>query len=132
HKIHIVCGPTLIELDFASFDPAEPLKLLFECSNAHLRFRVALREWHQNSNPPQSLALRARRARPPRRCRAAEQRDELAATDHSITSSTRASREGGISRPSAFAVVRLITRSNLVGCWTGRSAGFSPRKILST
>ena len=40
--------------------------------------------------------------------------------------------DGGISRPRAFAVVRLTTRSNLVGCSTGRSAGFVPRKILST
>src|SRR4051812_47150536 len=34
--------------------------------------------------------------------------------------------------PIALAVVRLMTRSNLVGCSTGRSAGFAPRKILST
>src|SRR5262249_61266066 len=48
--------------------------------------------------------LRARRERP---CsRAAEQRYELAPF-HSITSSARASRVGGTSRPSAFAVVRL-------------------------
>ena len=31
--------------------------------------------------------------------------------------------------PSAFAVLRLITSSNLVGCCTGRSAGFSPLRI---
>ena len=51
---------------------------------------------------------------------------------YSITSSARASSDGGISRPSALAVVRLMTRSNLVGCSTGRSAGFAPRRILST
>src|SRR5262249_48683539 len=34
--------------------------------------------------------------------------------------------------PMAFAVVRLMTKSNLVGCSTGISAGFAPRKILST
>jgi hypothetical protein len=51
---------------------------------------------------------------------------------HSITSSARASSVGGISRPSALAVIRLMTRSNLVGCSTGRSAGFAPRRILST
>src|SRR5262245_3866757 len=66
----------------------------------------------------------------PRR-RAAEQRDELAPADHSITSSARASRGGGTVRPSALAVVRLMTRSNLVGCSTGISPGFVPRKILS-
>jgi hypothetical protein len=50
---------------------------------------------------------------------------------HSITSSARASSVGGTSRSSAFAVVRLMTRSNLVGCSTGMSAGLVPRKILS-
>src|SRR5258707_15272130 len=58
-------------------------------------------------------------------------RDELA-TPHSITSSARASTVGGTSRPSAFAVIRLSARSNLVGCSTGISAGFAPRRILST
>jgi len=51
---------------------------------------------------------------------------------YSITSSTRASSVGGIVRPRAFAVVRLRTRSNLVGCSTGMSPGFAPRRILST
>src|SRR5512133_4192436 len=35
---------------------------------------------------------------------------------HSITSSARASKVGGTCRPSAFAVLRLIT--NLIGAWT--------------
>ena len=35
---------------------------------------------------------------------------------HSITSSARSSSDRGIARPSAFAVLRLITSSNLVGC----------------
>jgi hypothetical protein len=51
---------------------------------------------------------------------------------HSITSSARASSMGGMVRPSALAVIILIVRSNLVGCSTGKSAGFAPRKILST
>src|SRR5262249_15613687 len=78
--------------------------------------------------------LRPRRERP-RHCRAAEQRDEVAALHvytHSITSSARASSVAGTSMPSALAVVRLMTRSNLVGCSTGMSAGFVPRRILST
>src|SRR5262249_28524662 len=48
---------------------------------------------------------------------------------HSITSSARASSLSGISRPSAFAVLRLISNSNFVDCWTGRSAGFSPLRM---
>ena len=49
---------------------------------------------------------------------------------HSITSSARASNIGAISRPSDFAALRLILSEILVGCETGRSAGFAPRKIL--
>ena len=51
---------------------------------------------------------------------------------YSITASARASSMGGISRPSALAVLRLITSSNFVGCCTGRSAGVAPLRILST
>jgi transposase len=43
----------------------------------------------------------------------------------------RVSSGGGTVRLSAFAVLRLIIRSNLVGCWTGMSAGLAPRNILS-
>jgi hypothetical protein len=56
----------------------------------------------------------------------------LFAIPHSITSSARASTVAGISRPSAFAVLRLITSSYLVGACTGRSAGFSPLRMRST
>jgi hypothetical protein len=67
----------------------------------------------------------------PRRRRAADQRDELAPL-HSITSSARASKVGGTSSPSALAVLRLMTSSNLVGASTGKSAGFAPRSMRST
>jgi acyl dehydratase len=48
---------------------------------------------------------------------------------HSITSSASASRFGDTSMPSALAVLRLITSSNLVGCITGISAGLAPFRI---
>ena len=51
---------------------------------------------------------------------------------YSITSSARARSVGGTVRPSAFAVLRLMTSSNLVGCSTGRSAGLAPFKMRST
>jgi hypothetical protein len=49
---------------------------------------------------------------------------------YSISSSARASKEGGTVRPSALAVFMLITNSNLVGCSTGRSEGLVPLRIL--
>ena len=51
---------------------------------------------------------------------------------YSITSSARASTDGGMVRPIALAVFRLITNSYLVGACTGRSAGFSPLRMRST
>src|SRR5262249_9554108 len=80
------------------------------------------------------LLLRARRERPSGR-RAAKQRNELAPLhlrDHSITSSARASSVSGTVRPSAFAVFRLISSSNLTGAGTGSSLGLAPRRIRST
>src|SRR6516162_11474169 len=51
---------------------------------------------------------------------------------HSITSSAVASRVGATVRPSVLAVLRLMTNSNLLGCWTARSAVFSPLRMRST
>src|SRR5262249_13070373 len=51
---------------------------------------------------------------------------------YSMTSSARVSRDGGTVRPSALAVLRLITSSYLFGACTGRSAGFSPLRMRST
>src|SRR5260370_18110286 len=48
------------------------------------------------------------------------------ASPHSITSSARASPLGGTPRPIAFAVLRLMTSSYLVGACTRRSASLSP------
>jgi hypothetical protein len=50
---------------------------------------------------------------------------------HSITLSARARIEGGMVRPSALAVFRLMTSWYLEACSTGRSAGFAPLRILS-
>ena len=48
---------------------------------------------------------------------------------YSMTSSARARTFGGISRPSVFAVLRLMAKRNLVACWYGISPGLAPRKI---
>jgi len=51
---------------------------------------------------------------------------------HWITWSACSNSDDGTVRPSALAVVRLITNSSCVGCCMGRSAGLAPLKILST
>src|SRR5207245_11603405 len=123
----IVLGPAEFDRNILPFDIADFLQTLPE--GGHHR-RVGPRQtaaqkphhWHRR-------LLRPRRERP--RDRRAEERDELAAL-HSITSSAVNKRFGGIVRPSALAVLRLITSSYLVGCWKGRSPAFSPRRMRST
>jgi hypothetical protein len=45
-----------------------------------------------------------------------------------ITLSARATKPAGTATPTASAVLRLITNSNLVGCSTGMSATSEPRR----
>jgi hypothetical protein len=51
---------------------------------------------------------------------------------YSITKSARNSSAGVIVKPIALAVFRLTISSNLDGCSIGSSAGFAPRRTLST
>ena len=108
--------------------PYDRSKLLVFLRGSRLDF---VNSWSRHSrcgrSSPSRPAANARRAAmltPPNR-------DELP-PPHSITSSARASSVGGTLRPSAFAVLRLITGSYLVGACTGRSAGFSPLRMRST
>src|SRR5450432_4739925 len=50
----------------------------------------------------------------------------------SIHSLTRAARSAGRDKPSLLKAARLALMVNCVGPAIGRSAGFAPRKILST
>ena len=82
---------------------------------------------HEHANAPHLVGLLRACCKGQKR-RAAKKRNELA-PPHSITSSALVSSAGGMGRPSAFAVLRLKTSSNLVGCTTGRFAGFSPLRM---
>src|SRR5262249_7288808 len=117
-----VFNPQILTLDVAGLFQALAERRRVVCE----RLRRATM---QKPNHRHRALLRTRRERPSRH--ATEQTDELASL-HSMTSSARASSVAGTSRPSALAVVRLMTRSNLVGCSTGMSAGLAPRKILLT
>src|SRR5215831_11700219 len=122
--------PSILRPDISALNPAGFLKALLKRRNPNLCFPIGFWNPHQNADRPDALDLCARRERP-RGGHAAKQRDELAAP-HSITRSASASSWGGISSPSAFAVLKLITSSNFVGCSTGKSAGLAPFNILST
>jgi len=69
---------------------------------------------------------------PTTRSTTAEREQEKLSLVHSITLSARRRIDCGIVTPSAFAVLRLITSSNVVGCSTGISAGFLPSRTMPT
>src|SRR5262249_60098926 len=119
----VAAAPANLDPYVAAVRPSQFLQLLQQCRDAPLPLRVVLGEdgEHADSAHLVRRVLRPRGERPPGR-RAAEQHDEFAPL-HSITSSASASSFGGISRPSALAVLRLMTKSNLVGCTTGKSLG---------
>src|ERR1700757_781804 len=58
-----------------------------------------------------------------------QDRTSFAWRTHSITWSASASICAGICKPSALAVLALMDRRKLVGCHTGKSAGFAPLRI---
>src|SRR5262249_49511750 len=133
-SVDIASGPADVEARVAASGPAQFRQPLHERGELSLALPIALARRQEHADAPNALALlRPHRDRPS--CRAAEKRDERAPLHlrgHSITSSARASSVGGMSRSMAFAVARLITRSNFVAISTGRSAGFSPLRIRPT
>src|SRR5262249_25671927 len=120
--LEVGARPARLDRKIAADRPAQLIQPFPQCGEPPLRLGVGFGCTGQDADPPHRL-LRAGDERPSRR--AAEKRDEFAAS-HSITSSASAISRGGTSRPSALAVLRLITRSNAVGCTTGRSPTFSP------
>src|SRR5262249_9628396 len=117
----------IFDAKIAVFSPAKLLQPFAEDPQPKLTFGIALAARQQPADPPHAVALPPRCERPCGCC-AAEQRYERAPL-HSITSSASASSLSGIWRPSALAVLRLRTSSNVVGRTTGNSAGFAPLMI---
>src|SRR5262249_53510898 len=118
----------IIDPDVTTLYPSELLhSLVYHCSTS-----CKILTWQKSPNPPHPVGLLRPRRQRPRRRRGAEKGEEGAAVHqcphHSITSSAMANTVGGISRPMALAVLRLMTSGNLVGYWTGRSLGFAPRR----
>src|SRR6516165_7731557 len=118
HATAIVLAPAELDHEIPALDEAGFAQALAESGRDIAASRRGIgaqkpHHWHRR-------LLRARRRRPRRRT--AEKRDEIAAPDHSITSSARASKGSGTVTPSVLAVLRLIISSILAGCCTGRSA----------
>src|SRR5215469_15364095 len=74
-------------------------------------------------SPTKDEVAAQRRERPSR---------QVELSNYSSTSWACARIEGGTVMPSCAAVLRFTTRSNRVGCSTGRSPALSPLRILPT
>src|SRR5262249_52365018 len=119
-------GPPSFDLHIAAVGPAQPLQRFNESHIAGLVIRIF--RIHQCADASHALALSTRHQRPRRR--AAYCCDEGAPL-HSMTSSARASIEAGNIRPSAVAVLRFNTSSNLMLCSTGKSAALAPFRTFA-
>ena len=107
----------------ATFWPSTKPASFKPCRNAVTRLRCVGELMRCGRTRPPASPAAARAPRAASRRRTAEQRDELA-PPHSITSSAvRLQRSCGTVRPSALAVLRLITNSNLVDCMNRQVGG---------
>src|SRR5215218_296422 len=129
HRV-LLDGPPRFDPNGFTLDPAQLSEAVPEHFDALPLFWIVLSQDTQPPDHPHAIpGLRSCAKRP--RERPANQPDAIPPS-HSITSSARARRAGGMVRPRACAVFRLIASSNFSACITGKSAGFSPLRIRPT
>src|SRR5262245_23519840 len=124
-SVGLVLRPAILDRHILALDVAGFTKALPKCGQ--IACTISKRRAAEEPDHRWRSLLRARRERPRGR-RTADERDELA-PPHSITSSAATSSLSGTVRPKAFAVLRLIASSNVVGCRTGNSGGFAPLRM---
>src|SRR5215472_11831701 len=122
-------GESMFKCDVAAFGVAESSKAIRQCVEIWPFFLSVCRVPKNPDCRKFSGLLRARRERPRRRT--TEQRDELPPL-HSITSLAAETKSGESASPRAWAVRRLMTKSNCEVALMGRSPGLAPRRIRST
>src|SRR5262245_48768269 len=104
--ISLKVRPPILNREVLTFNEAHFGQALAKCISQ--KIESTRRRAIEESDDRHRRLLRPCRERP--RGHRTEERDEVAPR-HSITSSARASSVGGISRPSALALLRLITSS---------------------
>ena len=108
-------------------------RLSISCSSSAMRDR-ALADSERLSASVRFRAVTGRPSRQLPRLGCAKGR-HMHSSNLQLYSTTSSASEISLSvtaSPSALAIFALIASSNFVGCATGRSAAFAPRRILST
>ena len=126
-SVVLAVRPAIFDRQVSTLDKPGFNQAPTESGCINLPCRIVSGPDQQRPDPADALTLLCpRRQRP--RSRTAEQSDELP-PPHSITSSARPRSVTGKVMPSVFAVLRLMTSSTFVDCWTGRTAGCSPLRM---
>src|SRR5262249_53514193 len=77
HGVGLAVAPAIVDAEVLPNGPTQLLQALRKSRQTAVSFRIICSEWREHADAAHPLALlRARRERP--RCRAAEQRDEVA------------------------------------------------------
>src|SRR5215468_2536292 len=85
YPIDVIAPPPKVHPRVAAINPSQVRKRLRERRVAKLPLRIVFVERHEHADAPHAVSLLRPRSERQRR-RAAEERDEVAATNHSITS----------------------------------------------
>jgi hypothetical protein len=80
NALGIACGPTVVDPHVAADSPAPFLQPLQKHANAGLSFRIVRGQMHEHADAPHTLGLLRGRRKRPRRRRAADQCNDLAAS----------------------------------------------------
>src|SRR5262249_22075801 len=94
YPIEVTAGPMNVQAHVAGLSPTQARNGLRERRNVSLRHEIVFVVRHEHADAPHPPALLRARRDWPRRS-AAEERDELAPPNHSITSSARSMIDGG-------------------------------------
>src|SRR5262245_46806648 len=143
HSLNVASSPAPIDEHIVTGLPSELVERFRERPTQDLSFWIALGIRHEGADAPHALGLLGARDAGPGECRrAAGERDEFpplhslspnrSMASHSITSSARSWNAFEKRKPSALAVLRLMTSSNLFAWRIGRSAGLAPAKMRPT
>jgi hypothetical protein len=91
YPIGVAEAPLKIDLNIATYDPAQLLETLLERCGAELSLRIVLRVEHQHADPPHPLRLLGVQSQRPRGCYRAKRVNKFSSPDlrrHAVAPAT--------------------------------------------